>query len=163
VNCGPRSYFLYIAITRLLYSHYLLYSHTITIFRSIHSFLCLQQTSEIDNLIVSWEQSIWLCCVQVPCCSWQSKALDEEPYKLSGAVASLQASPSVVWLLPLLIDKLWFLTEGKPCCYIHHTFLLGFPTGRCFTLSHRAASQVIELESLTRRGHHTSQYTIYGH
>jgi hypothetical protein len=22
-----------------------------------------QQTGEIDNLIVSWEQSIWLCCV----------------------------------------------------------------------------------------------------
>jgi hypothetical protein len=25
------------------------------------------------------------------------------------------------------IDKPWFLTEGKTCCYIHHTFLLGFP------------------------------------
>jgi hypothetical protein len=23
--------------------------------------------------------------------------------------------------------KPWFLTEGKTCCYIHHTFLLGFP------------------------------------
>jgi hypothetical protein len=37
-------------------------------FHSICSFLCLQQTSEIDNLIVSWEQSSWLCCVQVPRC-----------------------------------------------------------------------------------------------
>jgi hypothetical protein len=73
VNCGPRSYFLYIAITCLFYSHCLLYSHTITIFHSICSFLCFKQTGEIDNLIVSWEQSIWLCCVQVPCCSWQSK------------------------------------------------------------------------------------------
>jgi hypothetical protein len=27
--------------------------------------------------------------VQVPRCSWQSKALDEAPYKLSGAVAKL--------------------------------------------------------------------------
>jgi hypothetical protein len=35
VNCGPRSNFLYIAIT------YLLYSHTTTIFHSIRSFLCL--------------------------------------------------------------------------------------------------------------------------
>jgi hypothetical protein len=34
---------------------------------------------------------------------------------------------------PLLIDKPWFLTEGKSCCYIHHTFLLGFPTGWSFT------------------------------
>jgi hypothetical protein len=23
--------------------------------------------------------------------------------------------------------KPWFLTEGKACCYIHHTFLFGFP------------------------------------
>jgi hypothetical protein len=51
--------------------------------------LCFKQTGEIDNLIVSWEQSIWLCYVQVPRCSWQSKALDEAPYKLSGAVMKL--------------------------------------------------------------------------
>jgi hypothetical protein len=44
------------------------FSHTTIIFHSIRSFLCLQQTCEIDNLIVSWEQSIWLCCVQVLCC-----------------------------------------------------------------------------------------------
>jgi hypothetical protein len=42
--------------------------YTTIAFHSIHSFLCLQQTGEIDNLIVSWEQSIWLCCVQVPRC-----------------------------------------------------------------------------------------------
>jgi hypothetical protein len=46
------------------------FSHTITIFHSICSYLCLQQTGEIDNLIVSWEQSTWLCCVQVPRCCW---------------------------------------------------------------------------------------------
>jgi hypothetical protein len=44
------------------------FSHTTIAFHSIRSFLCLQQTGEIDNLIVSWEQSIWLCCVQVPHC-----------------------------------------------------------------------------------------------
>jgi hypothetical protein len=68
VNYGPRSNFLYIAITCLIYSHYLFYSHTTIVFHSICSFLCLQQTGEIDNLIVSWEQSSWLCCVQVPRC-----------------------------------------------------------------------------------------------
>jgi hypothetical protein len=46
------------------------FSHTTIIFPSIRSILCLQQTGEIDNLIVSWEQSSWLCCVQVPCCYW---------------------------------------------------------------------------------------------
>jgi hypothetical protein len=65
------------------------FSHTTIVFQSIRSFLCLQQTGEIDNLIVSWEQSIWLCCVQVPHCCWQNKALDEAPYKLSGVVAKL--------------------------------------------------------------------------
>jgi hypothetical protein len=44
------------------------FSHTTTIFHSIRSYFCLQQTGEIDNLIVSWEQSTWLCCVQVPRC-----------------------------------------------------------------------------------------------
>jgi hypothetical protein len=73
MNCGPRSYFHYIAITCLLYLHYLLYSHITIAFHSIRSFLCFKRTGEIDNLIVSWEQSIWLCCVQVPRCSWQSK------------------------------------------------------------------------------------------
>jgi hypothetical protein len=70
VNCGPRSSFLYIAITCLLYSHCLLYLHITIAFHLIRSYLCLQQTGEIDNLIVSWEQSIWLCCVQVPRCYW---------------------------------------------------------------------------------------------
>jgi hypothetical protein len=61
----------------LLYCYYCLlllalftFSHITTIFHSIRSILCLQQTSEIDNLIVSWEQSSWLCCVQVPRCCW---------------------------------------------------------------------------------------------
>jgi hypothetical protein len=44
--------------------------HSTIAFHSIRSFLCLQQTGEIDNLIVSWVQSFWLCCVQVPRCYW---------------------------------------------------------------------------------------------
>jgi hypothetical protein len=44
------------------------FSHTTTVFHSIRSYLCLQQIGEIDNLIVSCEQSSWLCCVQVPRC-----------------------------------------------------------------------------------------------
>jgi hypothetical protein len=37
--------------------------HTTIAFHSIRSFLCLQQTGEIDNLVISWEQSTWLCVV----------------------------------------------------------------------------------------------------
>jgi hypothetical protein len=88
------------------------FSHTTIDFHSIRSFLCLQQTGEIDSLIVSWEQSTWLCCVQVPRCSWQSKELDEAPYKFSGAVVKL-ASITFLSLAFSWTDKPWFLTEGK--------------------------------------------------
>jgi hypothetical protein len=75
VNYEPRSYFHHIAITCLLYSHCLpyshclLYSHTLLFSTRYAHNLCFKQTGEIDNLIVSWEQSTWLCCVQVPRCS----------------------------------------------------------------------------------------------
>jgi hypothetical protein len=62
VNCEPRSNFLYIALPFYYYSLYLLSCILLSYYHSIRSFLCLQQTSEIDNLIVSWEQSICLCC-----------------------------------------------------------------------------------------------------
>jgi hypothetical protein len=75
--------------------------------------LCFKQSGEIDNLIVSWEQSIWLCYVQVLRCSWQSKALDEAPYKLAGAVAKLASI--TFWSIGFFLDtiKPWFLTEEK--------------------------------------------------
>ena len=42
VNYGPRSYFHYIVITCLLYTHYLLYSHTTIAFHSIRSYPLFQ-------------------------------------------------------------------------------------------------------------------------
>jgi hypothetical protein len=42
MNYGSRSYFHYIAITCLLYLHYLLYSHIIIIFHSIRSYPLFQ-------------------------------------------------------------------------------------------------------------------------
>jgi hypothetical protein len=56
--------------TVLLYSHCLLSCILLSLYHSIRSILCLQQTGEIDNLIVSWEQSTCLCCVQVSHCCW---------------------------------------------------------------------------------------------
>jgi hypothetical protein len=68
VNCGPRSNFLYIAL--LFYSTRTVYftCKLLSFYHLIRSYLCLQQTGEIDNLIVSWGQSICLCCVQVSRC-----------------------------------------------------------------------------------------------
>jgi hypothetical protein len=141
VNCGPRSYFLYIAITCLLYSHCLLYSYITIAFHSIHSFLCFKQTGEIDNLIVSWEQSIWLCCVQVPRCSWQSKALDEAPYKLFGAVAKLASI--TFWSLAFStgFDKPWFLTEGNLLLYSSY-LPLGVPNWTVIHINRTATSSL---------------------
>jgi hypothetical protein len=76
--------------------------------------LCFKQTGEIDNLIESWEQSIWLCCVQVLHCYWPKTS---QQVSLNGALVgvllSQSASPSVVLCALLLNDKPWFLTEGK--------------------------------------------------
>jgi hypothetical protein len=55
------------------------------------------------------------------------QSLDEAPYKLFGAVAKLASITFLSFAFSYWIDKPWFLTEGKACCYIHHTFLLGFP------------------------------------
>jgi hypothetical protein len=46
--------FLYIAITILLLIALFTFLNTITFYHSIRLILCLQQTGEIDNLIVSW-------------------------------------------------------------------------------------------------------------
>jgi hypothetical protein len=59
----------------------------------------------------------------------QSKALDEAPYKLYGAVAKLAGITFWSLAFSYWIDKPWFLTEGKTCYCAHHNFLLGFPTG----------------------------------
>jgi hypothetical protein len=68
VNCGPRSNFLYI-VTPFYFTRTVYFTCKLSYFyHSIRSFLCLQQTGEIDNLIISWGQSICLCCVQVSHC-----------------------------------------------------------------------------------------------
>jgi hypothetical protein len=88
VNCGPRSNFLYIANTVYFYSQCLLSCILLSFYHSICSILCLQQTGEIDNLIVSWEQSSWLCCVQVSrCCS--VKMLQQYPGTIVWSVTKL--------------------------------------------------------------------------
>jgi hypothetical protein len=64
--------------------------------------------------------------VQVPRCSWQSKALDEVPYKLSEAVVKLASI--TFWSLDFSywMIKPWFLTEGKLLLYSSY-LLLGVP------------------------------------
>ena len=79
VNCGPRSYFNHIAITCLL-SRTVYFTSILLLFstRYTHN-LCFKQTGEIDNLIVSWEQSICLCVCRFHVAA-SKQSLDEAPY-----------------------------------------------------------------------------------
>jgi hypothetical protein len=70
VNCGPR-YILLHLYYRLLSQALFTFSQTNIFYHTICLILCLQQTGEIDNLAASWDKVLWLCCVQVPCCSWR--------------------------------------------------------------------------------------------
>jgi hypothetical protein len=55
--------------------HYFTSPQTNISFHTIRLILCFQQTSEIDNLTVSWGKVVCLCCVQVPCCCWRRGSL----------------------------------------------------------------------------------------
>jgi hypothetical protein len=54
--------FFYIVITVLLLLALFIFLHIITFYHSIRSILCLQQTVEIDNLIVSWAKYLVVLC-----------------------------------------------------------------------------------------------------
>jgi hypothetical protein len=77
VNCGPRSNFLYIAITDYFYLHCLL-----------SRILLLLSTRYAQSFVYCKLVRLTLC-VGSTLLLVQSKALDEAPYKLSRAVAKL--------------------------------------------------------------------------
>jgi hypothetical protein len=73
VNCGPQSILLHLYYHLLqalftFHKYYFTALQTNIFFHTICLILCFQQTSEIDNLTVSWGKVFWLCCVQVPRC-----------------------------------------------------------------------------------------------
>jgi hypothetical protein len=95
--------FLYIAITVLLLLALFTFLYTITFYHSICSILCLQQTGEIDNLIVSWGKV--LGCVVCRFHIVASEKLHADKH-LSGAIVWSVASghqPSKVWFFLLLV------------------------------------------------------------
>jgi hypothetical protein len=115
VNYGPRSNFLYIAIPFYFYLHYLLSCILLSYYHSICAILCLQQTGEIDNLIVSWEQSSWLCCVQVSRCCWGKT---RRQAVVSGALVRSVTKLASITLLSLVLSPtgliyLGFITDGR--------------------------------------------------
>jgi hypothetical protein len=84
VNCGPWSILLH-WYYHLLHALFTL-PQTNIFFHTIHLILCFQQTSEIDNLTVSWGKVVWLCCVQVPHCCWRRS--NHAPYYFLAPVSN---------------------------------------------------------------------------
>jgi hypothetical protein len=104
VNCEPRSNFLYIAITVLLLLALFTSLHIVTFYHSICSILCLQQTGEIDNLIVSWGKV--LGCVV---CKFHVAAGEEAPTSTMHQYSSGAIDQSVRKLASINLQKFGFL------------------------------------------------------
>jgi hypothetical protein len=105
--------FFYIHITVYFLQALFTFLQTNIIYHTIRLILCLQQTSEIDNLTASWGKVLWLCYVQVPHCCWcQSYAQIGAINKLSGVVAKPDSINLRKWFLsPTGSIKPWFYTE----------------------------------------------------
>jgi hypothetical protein len=103
VNWGPRSNFLYIAITILLLLALFTFLHTIAVYHSIRSILCLQQTGEIDNLIISWAKV--LGCVV---CRFHVAAGEEAPMSTTHQYFSGAIVRSVMKLGSINLRKFGF-------------------------------------------------------
>jgi hypothetical protein len=106
--------FLYIAITVYFYSHYLHSCKLLPFYHSICLILCLQQTGEIDNLIISWGKVLGciVCRFHVaasekPCTSIYLAPLSGVSQKLAGI--NLQKCCSFSYWF----DNLGFTPEGK--------------------------------------------------
>jgi hypothetical protein len=112
VNCGPRSNSFYIAITVLLLLTLFTFLQTITFYHSIRVILFLQQTGEIDNLIVSWGKV--LGCVVCRFHIAAGKKLHAD--KISGAIVRSVAKLAGINLqkcgsFSYLFDNFGFTTE----------------------------------------------------
>jgi hypothetical protein len=133
--------FFYIAITVLYLLALFTFLQTITFYHSIRSILCLQQTGEIDNLIVSWDKV--LGCVV---CRFHV-ATDEKLHadKISGAFVRSVAKLAGINLrkfgsFSYWFDNLGFTTEGKLAAVLinQHNLLLGFSVN--YTLARQQSS-----------------------
>jgi hypothetical protein len=101
VNCGPRSILLhlYYHLLQTLFTfckHYFTSLQTNIFFNTIHLITCFQQTSEIDNLTVSWGKVVWLCCVQVSRCCWRRQPCTR---LFSGALTKSASNNLQKWFL----------------------------------------------------------------
>jgi hypothetical protein len=101
--------FLYIAITVYYFTCLFTFSHTITFYHSIRSILCLQQTGEIDNLIISWGKV--LGCVVCRLHVAAGEKLHADKYSSGAVVRSVVKLASITFgslAFSYWFDKPWF-------------------------------------------------------
>jgi hypothetical protein len=102
-DCGPRSNFLYIAIIVYYFTCLFTFSHTITFYHSIRLIFSLQQTSEIDNLIVSWGKVLGSVV-----CRFHVAAGEEAPTSTTHQYSSGTVVQSVTKLASIIFGSLAF-------------------------------------------------------
>jgi hypothetical protein len=149
--------FLYIAITVLLLLVLFTFLQTITFYHSIRLILCLQQTSEIDNLIVSWGKVLGCVVCRFHVAASEKLHADKLPGAIVWTIAKLaginlrKCGSFSYWF-----DNLGLTTEGKLAAMLIITLLLGFTnkpsTRRCqqvFWRRCRGERRFLQGESLT--------------
>jgi hypothetical protein len=117
----------YIAITVLFLLALFTFFQTITFYHSIRLILCLQQTGEIDNLIVSWDKVLGCVVWRFHIAAGEKLHADKFPGAIVQSVAKLAGITfgSLV-LSPTGSINLGFTTEGKPAAVLIITFSWGF-------------------------------------
>jgi hypothetical protein len=125
VDSGP---FFYIVITVYHLLALFTFLQTTIFYHSIRLILCLQQTSGIDNLTMSWDKV--LGCVV---CRFHAAA-GEKLRPGQGAIVrsyrkASEHQPSEVGSFSYWFDKPWFHTEGRLVVVLIISFSWGFQLG----------------------------------
>jgi hypothetical protein len=123
--------FFYIAITIYLLLVLFTFLHTTIFYHSIRLILCLEQTGEIDNLIVSWDKVLGCVVCKFHVAAGAKLHAD----KLSSAIVWSVAKLAFINLrkfgsAPTGSIYLGFTTEGRLAVVLIITFSWGLPTRR---------------------------------
>jgi hypothetical protein len=103
---GP---FFYIVITVYYLLALFTFLQTITFYHSIHLILCLQQTGEIDNLIVSWDKVLGCVVCRFHVAAGEKLHADNFPCTIVRSVAKLAGiNLQKFGSLSYWFDKPWF-------------------------------------------------------
>jgi hypothetical protein len=137
MNYRPRS----ISFTLLLpfiFTRSFTFLQTITFYHSIHLILCSQQTSEIDNLTVSWDKVLGCVVYRFHVAASEKLHADKFPGAIVRSVTKLagidlrKCGSFSYWF-----DKPWFHNWEKIVDVLIITFSWGFATSFLVSTTHQ--------------------------